>query len=167
METFAAAETNTQTLLGWLDNLGGALTNDLTALTSLVDGYFIGLENRIDTEIDTVVAPALTGLTISQFTDSSAGTAADDVSDVADDLVKILQAVSGNWLLDKILSVFDSGSQTPGASDPVTTALNDLFGAVTGTSWFGDLGSQIWQTFSVDSTADAKNVLTSQKCRRG
>lgn len=157
-ETFAAAETNTQTLLGWLDNLGGSLTNDLTALTSLVDGYFIGLENRIDTEIDTVIAPALTGMTIAQFTDSSVGTPAGGVSDVADDLVKILQAVSGNWLLDKILSVFDSGSQTAGASDPVTTALNDLIAAVTGTSWFGDLGSQIWQTFSVDSTADAKNV---------
>ena len=171
VETFKSAAANAHTMTTWLGNLGSQLGNGLNTISDLETAYFTSRAAAVNTLLTNTLIPGTATWTLGDYaatastataptgTRSTASTsAAGTVADIALDVVTVWHDVSGNWLLNKLESEFESLLQTPGGSDPIATAINKLIDDITGTAWLTDIGNTLWTTFQQNSTKDVDNV---------
>ena len=153
-ETFASAAANSNTLNAWMKQLGTSIDGDLTAVGKLINGWFVAQTDKVNQEFTDTMLPGTQGLTLGEFENDQLTGVQSGIADLSE----IWHDGPAGWLLDKIESEFASELQTPGNSDPLATAMNDLIAVVVSTQWLTDIGDTLWKDFKVDSTKDVSSI---------
>jgi hypothetical protein len=122
---FQEVESNTQLILGMLNEFPGVLTGLLQSAPALVNQYFFTKEAVIDSRLGDLVTTTQ-GWTLDNFSDSSSGSVG------AFDPSTILTDVRHNWLLDKVLHEFDEALQAEGTNSAIGDALSAVVDIIAG-----------------------------------
>lgn len=154
-DLFQEVESNTQVLLGWLNQLPVTLAGLIPSIPDLTNGYFLDKQTDITNRLGTLYTTTQgAGWTLDNVSGSSAGELG------GFDPATILTDVRHNWLLDKIVHAFDEALQPAGSDSALGSVASDLIDAVTAlVALIGEIADDIANTI-YDALSNASDLKT-------